>query len=1647
MKLNAMIGIRERRIAAPLAAALAAICAATAALPSYADSITVAPVVDANGLETAFNLTLDVSATRYLCAAWAETDHGADYTAWTNYNFKVLGEVNSETTSWSFAVPKGWGSDMRALRFFLVEKETRPYDSRVEWIESTGLEWINTGYIGQYNDVYDIHFKWTSGNLPIGAYGGSKPADNKRYGVLDIGDGRVSLAMNSQGYSNDPTRESVRKVTSGDELYTRTTMIQGIQTVCANSTGFNDMEMSRSSAIRATAAVANTTAPIYIFARNCGNTQTDITKGGTTDGPCVMRLWSCYATHNGVPVFDFIPCKKDGEAMLYDKVQNRLHRNVSGSGAFVAGPVVEEQLLGATEAASSSVVPTRPVALISTTSATTSAVSFSAALAQSAAAVSATFAYGDSPDALGAAEEVSSSWTQGAAVTFSATGLSAGARKYGVLTLSQNGAAVRTYGFWFVAAGAEGRTVAVGAEKAGGVIEAVVSKASGTTNVLFVAYGAASGGDTPESWANCERVCMVGPDAATIDVTVPGWGDATAAMRFFLKEYNAYPYDAQVKWIASTGSEWINTGYLSRTNDVYQLSFRDDCTNSHFIVGAYGSAGMDANGGTRVTVMQVTKDTSGRCMTYGMAINGYYTGVKDKKMELGADLTLQAEFVTGAQTLKQGRMGGVVTFLAGTTYAVDINCDSPVYVFARNKGNTSTDIAATVPSSGVDNKAAARVYSLSITHNGELARDFVPVVKNGVAGLYDRVLKRCHWNISGAGAFTYGPVLPDSGGEPGDVAALSGVYLVQEVSGTVALHGAYATTADITVTLGSAGAAATANVVFEYGTTAEYGSSVVVDAAMAPGASRDLTIAGLSANTAYFWRVTAGGEEIASGTFTTQGAYRTVALREVVESAGGETLCCKLDFGAAVQNETCRLVLAYGAEEGDVELSSWENCVVVGTVAPGENSLEYNLPAGLITGAFKYRFYLVSDGDSLPGVSKVSYLESTGAEWIDTGWIGTYDDDYDLSFRSLNTRQDWFMMGAYGTALQHRYAVAQANGNGNYVVFIDNSSDGSGNIAAENNADTRLKASYKLGEQLLYISKNGGAFGQAGRLTLSTMPINTIAPLYLFCRNCGNVSVDNVSRAILYFCKIDHNSVRVRDFVPCVKNGEAGLYDMVSGHFYGNVSGNGAFIAGEPVGGEAAVYSYTVPTNGVGVATDHGSKAGAMTAISAVGQRVSATASVTALGLGDTYTSFEWWVEGGNVTNVIAFAAIPENDTAASREYSTTFDAVDAWGQTVYCRFAVSNVYTSAAGGTCVWSDKSGARTVTPIDDCTYTWQDVNGDWTNAAHWVSDRPGNCIGTPTATSSVFFPTGSTSRVTMPDGLVEVNRLGIDAPGLSVEFFNASNATTLKPGGFAIAGDTTGVSWNQNLVFDGVSLEKKQPSSAVYVCSASTFALRGGATINSTAVDMINTQNTGYTGRLEVGAGARWPTEGEVSLLRVGGEGVVRVDGTLNVKEFKIGQYGNWGGGTLEIGGTNPVVNVSKLLRCWNGNTYVNPSYVTFDIPAESWAAAPLRGGAAADPLAGSAADSASVVAKMIISVPGDAAIIAARKGHRRPFRVPLISWPTGITVDRCELANDNPNHIRYAWTYGGTDSEVDDGNPPTGLAAYITGSGGMMLIVR
>lgn len=258
---------RVRSCCGTLAVA-SAICVAAVSSPSFADSIAVSPVLDANGLETEFNLTLDVSATRYLCAAWGEADAGGDYASWTEKN--VLGEVGTSTTAWTFPAPEGWGKNIRVLRFFLVEKETRPYDSRVEWIESTGEEWINTGYIGGSEDHYYLHFAWFSGgSFPMAAIDDTN--NTYRYAVIHIDGNRYGVALNTKypaASGGDTFPYNRREAVSGEELYTHSQIKTGggNQFIQISTRGFDDLDATaQTSYLSGATSAPMCTIPMYLF--------------------------------------------------------------------------------------------------------------------------------------------------------------------------------------------------------------------------------------------------------------------------------------------------------------------------------------------------------------------------------------------------------------------------------------------------------------------------------------------------------------------------------------------------------------------------------------------------------------------------------------------------------------------------------------------------------------------------------------------------------------------------------------------------------------------------------------------------------------------------------------------------------------------------------------------------------------------------------------------------------------------------------------------------------------------------------------------------------------------------------------------------------------------------------------------------------------------------------------------------------------------------------------------------------------------------------------------------------------------------------------------------------------------------------------
>lgn len=70
--------------------------------------------------------------------------------------------------------------------------------------------------------------------------------------------------------------------------------------------------------------------------------------------------------------------------------------------------------------------------------------------------------------------------------------------------------------------------------------------------------------------------------------------------------------------------------------------------------------------------------------------------------------------------------------------------------------------------------------------------------------------------------------------------------------------------------------------------------------------------------------------------------------------------------------------------------------------------------------------------------------------------------------------------------------------------------------------------------------------------------------LAIFANNRSG-SIQEKTKMALYYCKIYENENAIRDFIPCQDpSGNIGLYDVISGEFYGN-AGTGVFLAGPVV--------------------------------------------------------------------------------------------------------------------------------------------------------------------------------------------------------------------------------------------------------------------------------------------------------------------------------------------------------------------------------------------------------------------------------------------------------------------------------------------------
>ena len=186
-----------------------------------------------------------------------------------------------------------------------------PYDAEVEYLQSTGNEYIDTG-ISPSADIrltIDGLYPSTSGsNLIHGAMSSS----GGTYYRFHIGI-NASNFMGGVGTSNgtiksaDTNRHTFKLIGKSKEAYVDT----------SHYTGNADFP----------------SIPIFLFARN---------NNGNASNMHVFKLYAAdiYSYSQDKKLVDFIPVRKGNVGYLYDKVSGTLFGNANSSGAFTLGPDV-----------------------------------------------------------------------------------------------------------------------------------------------------------------------------------------------------------------------------------------------------------------------------------------------------------------------------------------------------------------------------------------------------------------------------------------------------------------------------------------------------------------------------------------------------------------------------------------------------------------------------------------------------------------------------------------------------------------------------------------------------------------------------------------------------------------------------------------------------------------------------------------------------------------------------------------------------------------------------------------------------------------------------------------------------------------------------------------------------------------------------------------------------------------------------------------------------------------------------------------------------------------------------------------------------------------------------------------------------------
>ena len=194
----------------------------------------------------------------------------------------------------------------------------------------------------------------------------------------------------------------------------------------------------------------------------------------------------------------------------------------------------------------------------------------------------------------------------------------------------------------------------------------------------------------------------------------------------------------------------------------------------------------------------------------------------------------------------------------------------------------------------------------------------------------------------------------------------------------------------------------------------------------------------------------------------------------------------------------------------------------------------------------------------------VSYVESTGNQWVDTEIIGRPNTKIECKVEWMNIADSAFVASRIGNGDTRCYMCYCGDANGN--MFLSQRTNANIRLVNKDwfarfeknrvyNYAASFSATNSAGESTGTVTVDG-----LGPWTTTFTGLNTGRKLYVFANNNGNGTAGK-SKSRCYGLKIwqgpedGGDMVLVRDFQPCMKGGKAGLYDAVSGNIFYSISG------------------------------------------------------------------------------------------------------------------------------------------------------------------------------------------------------------------------------------------------------------------------------------------------------------------------------------------------------------------------------------------------------------------------------------------------------------------------------------------------------------